>query len=172
MFRKQSLTHIWVFHPLLLLRQTTWTERRMGGDGEEERTDRGAEEAWWWWSFPVMHGGRSGCGGKSIFSFRPSVIHVSWKGVKTKGGVWFRGSPTVNTFPPSLTIKSLHYTYIVHTRAGCNSPVLKYWKKAAEAWKKGKKVAKFHSIQFNVLKTLLPPALVQTHRNTSCKLEK
>ena len=93
----------------------------MGGDGEERW--RGG-------------GGRGGCNPvrscrvgevvvaqwkSSSFSFHPSLILVSWKVSKWRVEFGFEAAQQ-STLSPSLTIKPLDYTYIVHTRAGFNSP--------------------------------------------------
>lgn len=57
----------------------------------------------------------------SSFSFHPSLILVSWKVSKRRVEFGFEAAQQWTLFP-SLTIQPLHYTYMVHTRAGFNSP--------------------------------------------------
>lgn len=54
-----------------------------------------------------MHGGEAVVH-KVFLLFLPFILDPrELKGVKTKGGVWFRGSPIA---PPNPTIKPLNYT--------------------------------------------------------------
>lgn len=110
--------------PSAALSQADRMNRQTGGDGEDRwRGWRTWWWWWWWWSKSVMQDGEVAVHWmSSSFSFHPPLSLLSWKGVKTKGGVWFRGSPTVTTLPfPSLNTKPLDYTYIYQTRAGFKS---------------------------------------------------
>lgn len=108
-----------VFHPLLLVRQTWWTDWKE--DGWRRRGEMEGWKKWWWWlwlkSCPVMRGGEVGAHwSPSSLSFHPFLILASWKVSKRRDEFGFEAAQQW-TLPP-ITLTPLHYRYIVTPGAG------------------------------------------------------